>query len=172
MPLTSSIMPGHTTSARLLRTMLGLGLIIPGAAFAIFLWVSYARAEETRHWAPTPCLIISSQVLTEHPTPNSPPAHRASIRYRYVFDGIKHTGDHVRRVDGPSTKKEKAEQLCAKYPPGLEAICHVNPAQPNFAVLEHATKAGLYTLWFPLIFVIGGAGMVWSAWRRCECKMS
>ena len=159
-------MPGPTSSARLLQTTLGLGLIIPGAAFTIFLWVSYVRAQETRRWTPTPCLILSSQVLSEHPSLHSPLAHRASVRYRFAFSGVTHTGDHIRRVDGPTSEKEKAELLCAKYPPGEEKECFVNPEQPDSAVLEHTTKAGLYTIWFPLLFVAGGAGMVWSAWQK------
>lgn len=159
-------MPRPTPSARLLQTALGLAFIIPGAAFTVFLWISYVRAQETRQWMPTPCLVLSSRVISEHPSPHSPIVHRASIRYRYVFDGVSRTGDHILRVDGPSSEKEKAELLCAKYPAGRETECFVNPRHPDSAVLEHATKAGLYTIWFPLLFVAGGAGMVWSAWRR------
>jgi Protein of unknown function (DUF3592) len=163
---------GPTSNSRLLQTLLGLGLIIPGAVFTVLLWISYARAQETRRWTPTPCLILSSQVLSEHPSPNSPTAHRASVRYRYAFAGLTRTGDHIRRVDGPTSDGEKAERLCAKYPAGRETECFVNPAQPDFAVLEHATKAGLYTIWFPLLFVIGGAGMITAAWRRGHSQSS
>jgi hypothetical protein len=168
----SFIMPILPPSARLLRTLLGLGLLVPGAAFTVLLWISYVRAEETRHWTPTPCLILSSRVLSEHPSPNSPIAHRASVRYRYAFAGATHSGDHIRRVDGPTSEKEKAASLCAKYPAGTETQCFVNPQQPDFAVLEHATKAGLYTIWFPLLFVAGGAGMILAAWRRDHSQSS
>jgi hypothetical protein len=159
-------MPSPASSARLLQTALGLGLIIPGAAFTIFLWISYVRAQETRSWAPTPCLILSSRVISEHPSPHSPTVHRASIRYRYAFNGVTRTGDHILRVDGSTSEREKAERLREKYPAGRESECFVNPRQPDSAVLEHATKAGLYTIWVPLLFVAGGAGMLWSAWRR------
>ena len=154
-------------SARLLKTALGVGLIIPGAAFTIFLWVSYVRAQETRRWTPTPCLILSSRVISEHPSPSSPIAHRASIRYRYTVNSVTFEGNHIHRegADGPTSDRAKAEAVCAKYPPFHESTCFVNPAKPGSAVLEHATKAGLYTIWFPLVFVTGGAGMVWSAWR-------
>lgn len=149
----------------MLQTALGLALILPGAAFAVFLWISYVRAQETRRWTPTPCLILGSRVISEHASPHSPTVHRASIRYRYVFDGVTRTGDHILRVDGSSSDKEKAELLCRKYPAGRETECFVDPRHPDSAVLEHATRAGLYTIWFPLLFVAGGAGMVWSAWR-------
>lgn len=150
----------------MLQTALGLGLIVPGAAFTVFLWISYVRAQETRRWTPTACLILDSRVVSERPSPHSPTVHRASIRYRYAFDDVTRTGDHILRVDGPTSDREKAERFCAKYPVGRETECFVNPLDPDSAVLEHTTKAGLYTIWFPLLFIAGGAGVVWSAWRR------
>jgi hypothetical protein len=161
-------MSGTTTSARLLQTLLGLGLVIPGAAFTVLLWFSYLRAQETRHWTPTPCLIVSSMVLTGKPTPSSPPEHRASIHYRYTVDGVSYEGTHIHRegADGPTSERAKAEAVCARYPPMHETTCFVDPAKPDSAVLEHVTRAGLYTMWFPLLFVAGGTGMIFAAWRR------
>ena len=75
-------------------------------------------------------------------------------------------------MDGSTSEKEKAELLSAKYSAGRETDCFVNPLQPDFAVLEHATKAGLYTIWFPLLFVAGGAGMIIAAWRRGHSQSS
>lgn len=154
-----------TTSARLLKTALGLLLVAAGLAFVAVLWNSYRRAEETRHWTPTPCLITFSELLTEHVTPNSPISYRAGIRYRYTFGGTIYDGSHIMRVDGTTKDRAKAIALTEKYPPGRETTCFVNPAQPDFAVLEHATRAALYSIWFPLLFVAGGAGMIFSAWR-------
>lgn len=153
------------TSTRLLKSALGLLLVIPGLAFVILLWNSYQRAEETRHWTPTSCLITFSELLTEHVTPNSPLSYRAGIRYRYTFGGMRHDGSRIVRVDGPTTDRAKAVTLTEKYPSGRETTCFVNPAQPDFAVLEHATRAALYSIWFPGLFVVGGAGMIFSAWR-------
>ena len=155
------------TSARLLKTALGLVLVIPGLAFVVLLWNSYQRAEETQHWTPTPCLITFSELLTEHATPNSPITYRAEIKYRYTFHGIAHECSkiHIKGVDGASSDRAKVVALTEKYPPGREATCFVDPAQPDIAVLEHATRAALYSIWFPLLFVAGGAGMVFSAWR-------
>ncbi|MEI6537275.1 MAG: DUF3592 domain-containing protein [Verrucomicrobiaceae bacterium] len=154
------------TSTRLLKSAFGLLLVIPGLAFVVLLWNSYLRAEETRHWTPTPCLITFSDLLTEHVTPNSPITYRAGIRYRYTFGGAIHESSHIARVDGPSSDRAKTVALCEKYPPGRETTCFVNPAKPDFAVLEHATRAALYSIWFPCLFVVGGAGMMISAWRK------
>ena len=157
-----SVMPEPAAGARALKTALGLALIAIGSVFATFLWISYQRAQETRRWTPVPCVIIGSKVITDHPTPNSPVAYRAGVRYRYTFEGVMREGARIRRADGPTSDKAKADAVSAHYPAGQETICFVNPAHPDFAVLEHATRAGLYTLWFPLLFVAGGAGMVWS----------
>jgi hypothetical protein len=61
-----------------------------------------------------------------------------------------------------------AESLVAKYPVGMQMRCQVNPADPAEAVLEHHTKAPIYTLWWPMLFAAGGAGILWSAFRRPE----
>ncbi len=154
-----------SNSARLLKTALGLLLVVPGLAFTVLLWNSYQRAEETRRWTPTPCLITFSELLTEHVTPNSPITYRAGIRYRYTVGGNVHESSRIQRVDGSSSDRSKVEILTRKYPAGRDATCFVNPAQPDFAVLEHATRAALYSIWFPLLFFAGGAGMIFSAWR-------
>jgi hypothetical protein len=39
-------------------------------------------------------------------------------------------------------------------------MAFVNPAQPDFAVLKPDTKAAGYSIWFPLLFVVGGLGIV------------
>lgn len=155
-----------TTGSRLLKACLGFALILMGAVAAGVLWHSYQRAEETRHWTPVEALVISSQVLTERVTPHSPVKFRADVRYRYTFNGRTFTGSRIRRVDGPTSAKENAESLVATHRAGLVETCFVNPSQPDFAILEHSTRAALYSIWFPLLFVAGGAGMVVSALRR------
>lgn len=163
-----SPMSNSTAGARALQGALGLVLATLGLVFTALLWLSFIRAQETRRWMPTPCVITRSQVISENPSPNSPLAHRAEVRYRYTFAGNAHDGGRIHRVDGPTSEKQRAAATCQKYPPGLETTCYVNPAQPDFAVLEHDTRAGLYTLWFPLLFVAGGAGMAWTAWKAKE----
>lgn len=130
------------------------------------LWLSYQRAEETRHWPSVPGIIVLAQVLSERPSPNSPVFHRAEIRYRYDFAGKSYTGSHVKRVEGPSAERGKADAIVKKYTPGMAVTCFVKPEDASFAVLEHSSRAGLYSIWFPFLFVAGGAGIAWSAFRE------
>jgi hypothetical protein len=155
-----------TRGAILLKVIMGLTLVIMGSGAALYLWGSWKRAEETRSWRPVEAIVIASQVLTDRATPHSPLKFKGDVHYRYTFDGETHTSTRIRRVDGPSSHKSKAEEVVARYPVGKPVTCFVNPAQPNFAILEHDTRAALYSIWFPLLFVAGGAGMVVSAMRN------
>jgi hypothetical protein len=155
-----------TTGARTLKICMGLALIIMGAIATGVLWVSYKRAEETRHWKPVPAVITVSLLLTERPTRNSPLAYRPEIHYRYTIDGKTHIATRVRRVEGRSSHKKGAEARLEEYPVGKEVTAWVNPAEHDFAILEHSTRAALYSIWFPCLFVVGGLGMVISALRK------
>jgi hypothetical protein len=154
-----------TSGARLLKALMGLVIILAGSLFVGLLWLSYQRAQETRQWPAVDGLVLLSEVVSEKPTVHSEVAHRAAVRYSYEFKGVRHTGTRVKRVEGASSDRSKAQKVVDAYPPGKRVTCFVNPEQPDFAILEHATKAGLYSIWFPLLFVVGGAGMVWSAFR-------
>lgn len=151
---------------RLWLAGMGLFLALAGMLFTWVLWTSWQRAEETRRWTATPCRIISAQVLSERPTPHSNPAHKASVRYAYTFQNQSLTGTHIKRVDSASQHEELARKKLEEFPIGQETTCYVNPAQPAQAVLKHDSRAALYSIWFPLLFVLGGLGMAWNAMRR------
>jgi hypothetical protein len=154
-----------TRGATLLKVIMGLTLIVMGSVATLYLWGSWKRAEETRTWKPVEAIVIASQVLTDRPSPHSPLKFTADVHYRYTVDGKTHTSTRIKRVDGPSSHKNKTEEVVARYPLGKPVTCYVNPAQPDFAILEHDSRAALYSIWFPLLFVAGGAGMVVSALR-------
>ena len=154
------------TGSRILFACLGLALIMIGGGGTVWLWRSYQHALETRSWLPVEALIVSSEVLTDRATPHSPLRYTTAVRYRYTIDGRTHTGSRVKRVDGPSSHKRKAESLAETYRTGKTVTCYVKPAEPDFAILEHASLAALYSIWFPLLFVAGGGGMLVSAVRR------
>ncbi|HCN78741.1 MAG TPA: hypothetical protein DIT13_16295 [Verrucomicrobiales bacterium] len=154
-----------TLAGRVWLACMGLFIAAAGLLFTCVLWTSWQRAEETRRWTPLPCRIVSARVVSEKPTPNSNPAHKAEIRYEYTFQGKPRTGTRIKRVDAASQHEERARQKLEAWPVGTEAACFVNPAAPDEAVLAHDTRAALYSIWFPLLFVFGGFGMAWNALR-------
>ena len=146
---------------------MGLFLIIAGGFFTWRMWLSYEKAEATRSWTQIPCRIVSSGIVTTRPTPASPPVYRADVRYEYTFDRVKRTGTHIRLVDAaPSPHLEGVQRVQQEFPTGSQPPCWVNPEAPTEAVLQHSTRAALYSIWFPLLFVAGGIGMLGGALRR------
>lgn len=162
MPASSS----STLAGSLWLAAIGMFLILAGATFTWVLFTAWQRAEETRSWTPTPCRIISSKVISERRSPNAEIEHRTDIRYRYAFNGQSLTGNRIKRVNAATVHEESARKQLEEFPIGKEIVCYVNPVHPEQAVLKHDTRAALYTIWFPLLFVVGGMGIVWGALRR------
>lgn len=146
---------------------MGVFLIAAGSFFAWRMWLSYEKAQTTRNWSQVPCRIVSSRIKSERPTPHSNPAHRVEVRYEYEVNGIKLSSTRIRQVErAPTLHFDDALQRQEQYPTGSAQVCWVNPAAADEAVLEHGSRAALYSIWFPLLFVLGGFGMLRGALRR------
>ncbi len=173
-------MSAPSRAARLFKIGVGLFLMVSGLAVTALLFLPHRKAMETRAWTGTPCEIVESYRKEERVSDFSQPMQRVFIKYRYTFDGTEHTGYRWRRVtffesqDHDVARKTphiaEADKLIAKYPAGAKLTCWVNPAAPDEAVLEHYTKAAIYTLWWPMLFAVGGGGMVWSVLRRSKVR--
>ena len=157
---------GRNLGSSLGGAILGLLVSVIGAFFVYALWVGFERARETRAWTETRCEIVVSELSEERPTPNSPLAYQAVIAYRYEFGGEARTGSKVKRVDGPTSHRKKAEKLVEDYPVGRELSCCVDPENPEIAILEHNTLAPLYSIWFPGLFVVAGLGIAVNCMRQ------
>ena len=154
--------------ARWYLGLVGVVLVVLGVAFCWWLWQAGERAMITRHWVPVEATVLASGIKESQFSPNDSVKWQADVEYRYRFAGGVYHGRKVRRIEGPSPHRAKVEEVAAAYPAGREVVCFVNPARPEEAVLEHSSKAAFYTLWWPLLFAVGGAGMVAAALRRRE----
>jgi hypothetical protein len=134
-----------------------------GGYFVFALYVGAQRAKQTRSWEETACIIVKSQVDEGRPTPNSPVQYLAVVEYEYTFGGTTRRGNRIKRVEGPTSHRGRAEEKVADYPTGNSAVCWVNPHAPDEVILRHDSMAPLYTIWFPGLFVIGGAGIALGA---------
>ncbi|WP_367873489.1 DUF3592 domain-containing protein [Luteolibacter sp. Populi] len=160
-------MAGTSIATRVYLSFIGLALTLAGAVFCWLMWRSFQRARAEDHWPVVPCVILESGIQDRQIDPNSPPERRFAVKYAYVRDDQSYTSELVRlRGSGWSSKTDVAEAYIEKYPEGSNQECHVNPENPEQAVLEKESKAPGYSLWFPAIFVVGGIGMVAGAWRR------
>jgi hypothetical protein len=165
-----------TVPARLFKLGVGLLLMLAGVAVSILLFIPYHRARETRAWTETPCVISENRMDRYNISDLAEPVARVFLKYTYTFDGREYTGTRYHRITFASSEEkdvtlrtphfEDAEKLAEKYPLGLKTTCWVNPAAPAEVVLAHDSSAAIYVLGWPLLFVIGGGGIVWSSLRR------
>jgi len=139
---------------------IALGLLIAtmGTIFVFALVRGYGRANETREWSEVPMTVTRSEVLEEQ-IGMSPTEYKPIIEYAFNYQGNPATGTGIKRTDGFTKHKSKAQRVVDRYPVGSQDTCWVNPQNPGQTVLKHNTKAVLYTVWFPGLFVIAGLGI-------------
>lgn len=151
---------------------IGLAVALVGAVFVYLLWNSYKKASATREWTETPCLVIMSKV-GERSAEHISREYNWSVEYLYEFGGESFSGKrHTLRGSKWSSRKDGVEALIKQYPVDEQAVCFVNPDEPSEAILEHDSKAAGYSIWFPMLFVIGGLGIMVSSLRGLKFKLN
>jgi hypothetical protein len=157
----------RNTGARVYLTVIGLMLALAGGVFTWLMWRSFSRARLIDHWPVVPCVVLESELEERQIDPGRPIEMRFQVLYSYEWEGQEYKSD-LYRLRGSSWSSRDAEVkiLMDKYPAGSVQDCHVNPADPNLAVLVGESRAPGYSLWFPVIFLVGGLGVVVGAWRR------
>lgn len=129
-----------------------------GMFFVVALVNGYGRATETRDWTEVPMKVTRSEIEEEQ-IGSSPTEYKAIVEYVFTYEGKTMYGTGIKRTEGNTRHKSKAERKINRYPVGSEGTCWVNPEKPTQTVLKHNTKAVLYTVWFPGLFVIAGLGI-------------
>jgi len=138
---------------------LGMGL-----AFAWLVAREAVAALATWTWRPTDCQILSSQVSDTDSQGRGKGDFHFRVSYRYTFEGRTFVSDKDRRNPGGFPNYEDAARLMERYPEGSGALCYVNPAKPEEAVLKRGSLWFPLFILFPLIFVAIGAGGIYSTW--------
>ncbi|WP_264503299.1 DUF3592 domain-containing protein [Luteolibacter flavescens] len=160
-------MPQRSTGSRVYLSIIGLMLALIGGIFSWLMWRSFQRAREVDHWPQVPCIILRSAAEERQIDPNGNVERRFSVLYGYHWEDVPRQSDRLKLRGSPWVSKEAAVQIFIdQYPEGSQQQCRVNPADPDVAVLEPESKAPGYSLWFPLLFVVGGVGIVVGAWRK------
>lgn len=157
---------GSNLAGKLFLCMIGSMLIVIGGVFEWLMIRSYRHAKASREWPQVEAVILRS-VVAERQFKGSPVEYRLDILFGYSFGGSDHTSDLLSPRGAKWSKKELVvEQLAEKYPAGSAHTAWVNPKNHEFAILKHDTKAAGYTIWFPAVIILGGAGMIWGAFRQ------
>ena len=147
--------------------MIGLLLATAGAVFTWLMWRSFHRAGGIDGWPLVPCVIEISEVEERRVDPDLPPEFRFLIGYSYEWDDETFESDQFSlRGASWSKRPEEAKALMEFYPVGSVHECRVDPLNAENAVIHRESKGPGYSIWFPMIFVVGGLGVVVGAWRR------
>lgn len=147
--------------------ILGLVIALAGGVFAMLMWKSYERAVDQRGWPQVEGVVLSSEVEEWRHDDYSPKEYRLKILYGYEWKGEQKTSERIGVRGNPSyNKQEKLEKMVGEYPAGSKVRVYVNPAESDYAILKPDSKAAGYSLWFPLLFVVGGLGIVVGAVRN------
>ena len=134
-----------------------------GSLFEIFILHEFARAAGQRAWQKAPCAIVASEVQERQ---GSEKPYVFAVQYRYEHGGREYEGSGYKRSYSGSDQYSKTQELVRRYPAGLETSCYVNPADPGQAVLRRDSLLIGLVFFFPLIFVLIGAGGIYFTWRR------
>lgn len=147
--------------------MIGVLLVVAGGVTSGLMWRSFSRARKMQAWPLVEGVILDSGIEERRIGPEAAPDFRFELLYSYEWEGEIYECDRYRlRGAGWSSQKGKAQALVEHYPAGKLVGCRLNPDQPSFAVIKVESRAPGYSLWFPMIFVVGGLGVIVGAWRR------
>ncbi len=147
--------------------ILGLAVAGIGGLFTALMWDSYQRASAMHAWPQVEAVILSTEIGERLHDEFSAKEYSVKLLYGYEWKGEAMTGELLTARGNPwSKERARPEKELEKFPKGMKTMAFVNPAQPDFAVLKPDTKAAGYSIWFPLLFVVGGLGIAFKAVRK------
>ena len=150
----------------------GVLFCLVGGLFAWLMWRSFDRAAGQRDWQEVPCRILESRVMERRIGDEVATDYGLHVLYGYEFGGASRTSELVSlRGVAWSRDRSRVESKVDLYPVGAQTTCHVDPADPDRAVLKLDSKAPGYSLWFPLLIVAGGLGIIAGAVRTMVRKV-
>lgn len=149
-------------------TLVGAALAGLGVFFIVVGIGEWRSGEASRTWPTVEGRVLVSEVSTSRgpsrPGPSTTTSHE--LRYEYEVDGVRREGTRL------SFKVAMGEQdllaRAARFPAGSAAAVHVDPEDPERAVLEPGADG-----WNALPIAMGGlavlfpAAVVAFAWRLC-----
>jgi hypothetical protein len=152
--------------------VMGLVVMLAGVGFTIGLWMAWQKAEKTRTWVPVSCEILKSKVVEQIHEGGRLQYHNEVV-YLYEYQGKIFEGNKIKLRSKTTSSEDKARAVMAEYLPGIKVAGFVNPDNPVESILKHDSRAALYSLWFPLLFVfLGGRLAFLNCWllkgQLCE----
>ena len=144
--------------------VIGLLLAGSGGVFTWLLGTSFGRAREMDKWSEEDCYILESEIRERKIGLEVPTEYRFGLLYGYEFEEVPYSSEDF-DLRGNAWVKDpvRIQALIQNFPAGSRQVCWVNPENPEQAVLKKELKAPGYSIWFPMLFVVGGLGVVVKA---------
>ena len=126
-----------------------------GAALFYFLTVrTFLKVQSARSWPTIPCVVESSRVKSHSSDDGT--TYSVDILYRYQVAGREYRSNRYSFMGGSSSGYDGKAEVVRQHPPGRRTICHVNPADPNDAVLLRGFTPLMWFGLLPLAFLFVG----------------
>lgn len=144
--------------------VIGLLLALSGGVFTWLLGASFGRAREMDQWQQTECVILESEFRERQIGQAVPTEYRFGLLFGYEFEGEPYSSEtYDLRGNAWVKDRVRIQILLQTFQAGSKQTCWVNPEKPEQAVLKKETKAPGYSIWFPILFVVGGLGVIVKA---------
>ena len=141
--------------------LFALPFLVAGGLLTWFLLIVPGRKLlDAQRWQPTPCVVLTSGV--EESSDSDGTTYRVAISFTYSVSGIRHQSDRYDFMGAYSSGYDGKAEVVARYPPGTEATCYVDPDEPSQAVFDRRIKPIYLIALLPLLFLGAGAGMAYA----------
>lgn len=132
--------------------------LVAGSGVAYFAalkpWFDVSRSQS---WTETPCVIITSEISVS--TSKGKSSYYPKVKFSYSVDELEFFGERFWFGGGKSSDRVSLENVMKPFQPGGEAVCFVNPSDPNESILLRESAPGLWVaLLVGSIFAAVGLG--------------
>jgi hypothetical protein len=152
---------GGSVGSRIFATVFCAVFAVVGVAITGVITKQFLRDAQTHRWPVVPCVILESGVTDKGgSSPYVPTVH-----YQYESQGRTFNSQQFATQPKSFSDYAKAQRLVDKFRADTKSTCYVNPQQPTDAILQRASLATGFLIFFPMIFVVLGLGGIYLVWR-------
>lgn len=137
--------------------------LVAGLGAGAFFLRPMLQTIAARSWQPTPCTILYSAVRTHADDEES--TYSLDVLYNYYVGGREHRSSRFQSLSS-SGGYDRYADAARRFPAGSRAICFVDPADPEEAVLERSFGKQYMGAIVPLLFILVGAAGVYFVGHR------
>lgn len=131
-------------------------ILFLGAGVAMFcgmaLWPWWGMLN-ARNWVETPCTVVSSEAKANDDT------LKLTVVFKYSVDQKEYQSDtYCFSTMSSNTANTWKRRVVKDHPPGKQTTCFVDPNDPARAVIERGWVPDMWWGFFPIPFMLVGAG--------------